>query len=299
MSTTSKSPLAVIRAANLVAKESLPAYSHVNSPRKFTQHQLFACLVLKAFLKLDYRGVSAMLNDCSDLCEAIDLEEVPHFSTLQKAAGRLLVVPRARRLLATTVRRHMGRKKRVKQAAIDSTGLESSPASPYFVRRRAATGSPWKTMVYHRFPKLAVLCKVDSHFVLGYRSGRGPLPDVVDFQPLLSDTLGRVRLTAVIADAGYDSEANHVFGREHCRVRTIIPARRGPSTKRPATGKYRRLMQRRFDRATYRSRCQVETVVSMIKRRQGSFLWSRTYRSQCRDLRLRVLTHNIMILRRR
>ena len=36
--------------------------------------------------------------------------------------------------------------------------------------------------------------------------------------------------------------------------------------------------------------------MSMIKRRQGNHVHGRTYQSQCRDLRLMVLTHNIMIL---
>jgi hypothetical protein len=297
MSVTSKSPRAVILAAYAVARESLPAYSHVFSPKKFTQHQLFACLALKGFLKTDYRGLTVHLRDCPSLTEAIHLSRVPHYTTLQKAAHRLLAAPTARRLLATTIRRHMNRKKRVRCVAMDSTGLESSPASPYFVRRRAATESSWKSMIYHRFPRLALLCTTDSHFVLGYRTNRGPRPDVVDFQPLLADALQRVRVTTVIADAGYDSEANHRFGREICQVRTIIPANRGPKTTKPARGRYRRLMQTRFDAVGYRSRCQAETVMSMIKRRQESFLRSRTYWSQCRDLRLKVLTHNIMILR--
>src|ERR1700730_1250278 len=207
MSTTSKSPRATILAAHAVASETLPKYSHACSPKKFTQPQLFACLVLKGFLKTDYRGLVAHLKDCPSLTEAIHLTEVPHYTTLQKAAQRLLAAPPARRLLATTVRRHMNRKKRVQRAAMDSTGLEASPASPYFVRRRAAAGSPWKSMIYHRFPKLALLCKTDSHFILGYRTGRGPPPDVVDFQPLMTDALQRVRLTSVVADAGYDAEA--------------------------------------------------------------------------------------------
>jgi hypothetical protein len=297
MSVTSKSPRAVILAAYAVARDSLPAYSHVFSPKKFTQHQLFACLVLKGFLKTDYRGLAVHLRDCPSLPEAIHLCRVPHYTTFQKAAHRLLAAPPARRLLATTIRRHMNRKKRVQRAAMDSTGLESSPASPYFVRRRAATGSPWKSMIYHRFPRLALLCTTASHFVLGYRTGRGPRPDVVDFQPLLADALQEVRIKAVMADSGYDSEANHCFGREICQVRTIIPANRGPKTNKPAQGRYRRLMQTRFDATAYKDRCQVETVVSMIKRRQESFLRSRAYWSQCRDLRLKVLTHNIMILK--
>jgi hypothetical protein len=55
-------------------------------------------------------------------------------------------------------------------------------------------------------------------------------------------------------------------------------------------------MKVRSDRAAYRRRSQVETVVSMIKRRQGAHVHARSYHSQCRELRLIVLTHNIMIL---
>ena len=45
-----------------------------------------------------------------------------------------------------------------------------------------------------------------------------------------------------------------------------------------------------------RSTLQVETVVSMIKRRLGSATSGRSYRSRRRDLMLMVLTHNILIL---
>ena len=34
----------------------------------------------------------------------------------------------------------------------------------------------------------------------------------------------------------------------------------------------------------------------MIKRRQGDHVRGRSYHSQCRDLRLLALTHNVMIL---
>jgi hypothetical protein len=47
----------VARAALEAAQRVLPFYTHPNSPKVFTQHQLFACLVLKNFLKTDYRGV--------------------------------------------------------------------------------------------------------------------------------------------------------------------------------------------------------------------------------------------------
>ncbi|MGD9127468.1 MAG: hypothetical protein PVH19_08825, partial [Planctomycetia bacterium] len=61
--------------------------------------------------------------------------------------------------------------------------------------------------------------------------------------------------------------------------------------------RYRRLMQTRFNREKYGQRWQVETVVSMIKRRLGSTTTGRSYHSRRRDLFLMTLTHNIMILR--
>ncbi len=296
MSITSKSPAAVLRVALDVAKQSFPAYSHRCSPKKFTQHQLFACLVLKNFLKTDYRGVTGQLQDCSSLQKTLGLKHVPHYTTLQKAARRLLRSAHAKKLLDATVRKQLGRRRRVPLAAIDSTGMECTAASGYFVRRRAKVSGPWKTMVYHRFPKLGVICDVTSHFILAFDTRRGPKPDVAEFKQLLDDALTRVRLTTILADAGYDSESNHCHARQDREVRTIIPAKMGRPTDKPASGPHRRLMQVRFNTKAYRQRAQVETVMSMIKRRQGSHVRAVTYHSQCRDLRLMVLTHNVMIL---
>jgi hypothetical protein len=58
MSETCKSPRTVLVTAWKVATAVLPLYSHRFSPKKSTQHQLFACLVLKPLLKTDYRGLA-------------------------------------------------------------------------------------------------------------------------------------------------------------------------------------------------------------------------------------------------
>lgn len=296
MSVTSKSPKDVLVVAWRVAQRSLKAYSHRLSPKKFTQHQLFAILVLKNFLQTDYRGVARQLKDCPALAAAIELEQIPHFTTLQKASRRLLQAAPAKKLLDETVRRQMGRRKRVPTAAIDSTGLECTSASGYFVRRRKKVGEAWKKVLYHRYPKLSVVCDIEHHFIFACETRRGPKPDVDEFKSHLEQTLSRIRVTTMLADAGYDSESNHVFARDEHDVRTVIPAKHGRPTTKPASGRYRRQMQVRFNRKAYRQRSQVETVMSMLKRRQGSFVRGRTYHSHTRDLRLMVLTHNVMIL---
>lgn len=85
-----KSPRAVAQEALRLAQETLPPYSSVRSRKDFTQHQLFAILSLKTFLKVDYRGVVAFLADFAELRDDLALKKVPHFSTLSYAEGRLL-----------------------------------------------------------------------------------------------------------------------------------------------------------------------------------------------------------------
>ncbi len=103
MTLTSKSPRMVLVTAFEIAKQSLPEYAHRYSPRKFTQHQLIACLVLQQFLQLDYRKLQAFLIDTPCLTSVIDLQEIPRFTTFQKAAARLLKSTAAHRLLDKTV----------------------------------------------------------------------------------------------------------------------------------------------------------------------------------------------------
>src|ERR1700722_9568185 len=100
---TSKSPRTVAMVALAAGKEAFSDYSHKFSPKKFTRPQLFACLVLKEFEKKDYRGITGLLEDCPDLCAAIELPSVPHFTTLQKASRRLLKTDRVRALVDQTV----------------------------------------------------------------------------------------------------------------------------------------------------------------------------------------------------
>lgn len=294
MSRTSKSPKAVLITAHRVAQQALPAYRHPCSPKKFTQHQLFACLALKAMLKLDYRGVCGLLTDAPELREAIGMRVTPHYTCLQKAAVRLLKETEVARLLDATV---AGGASSTPVAAVDATGLSTSHASEYFTRRRRETGSLGARTAYHAYPKLSVLCDVSSHEILALAVGSGPSPDVVDFPSLLDAAHGRRRFDRVLADAGYDSESNHRHARKARGVEALIPATRGRPTKggKPPTGFYRRRMAESFDHAAYGQRWQVETVMSMIKRRMGWSTWSRTEAGQSRDLCLLALTHNILL----
>ena len=74
---TSKSTLTVARMALQAARDALPDYARSKSPKKFTQPQLVACLIVKEFENKDYRGIWTMLAEWSDLRKALGLAKVP------------------------------------------------------------------------------------------------------------------------------------------------------------------------------------------------------------------------------
>src|SRR3954465_7906752 len=93
MRAMTKSPIALAREALAIGKTALPEYSHASSPKKFTQPQLFAILVLRMFFRMDYRGMTELLRDFADLRRVLELKRVPHYSTLCLAEQRLLKTP--------------------------------------------------------------------------------------------------------------------------------------------------------------------------------------------------------------
>src|SRR5215217_7508873 len=90
MRTMSKSALRVAHEALAVGRAALPAYGSRFSRHDYTQAQLFALLVLKQFLRTDYRGLVTLVGEWAELRRALRLAKVPHYSTLCYAERRLL-----------------------------------------------------------------------------------------------------------------------------------------------------------------------------------------------------------------
>lgn len=305
MSTTCKSPWTVTVLAYRMAQEALPAYASRFSPHTYTQHQLFALLVLKTVLNKDYRFVVETLKHWQDMREALDLKRVPHYTTLQKALHRLMCWPLVQKMLDHSIeqaRELKILKPTTRLAAGDSSGFETHHASSYFLRRRergqkGLKNPLYQTTTYQRFPKLSVVVDTDNHLILSFRTTRGPSPDHGDLEPLMLAAWKRQDIHTALFDAGCDSERAHCFLRHDLGIRSIIPAKIGRPTDQAPTGRYRAQMKAHFPKKTYGQRWQVETVFSMIKRVLGECLNATTLRGQYRTLALKVLTHNLMILR--
>lgn len=309
MSRTSKSPLKVAAAGYAAGRASLPRYAHKFSRRDFTCPQLFAILVLRKFFKTDYRGVIQYLAEWEELRRVLDLHaKVPHFTTPQKASARLLDDALIRKLLMQTLDRFHGLPAvddddvawcmRIDLAAGDATGFESNHCSRYFAKRRKQGKNKDDPVSYRRFPKLGVVVDCDNHLILSTKRGVGPRPDVDELEPLLRQMAGNVWFDKLLLDAGFDSEHNHVLLRDERGVESVIPAHVGRPTDKPPAGKWRRLMATNFDAEDYGQRWQSETVMFMIKARQGASLTARRDATRDHEMGLMAVTHNLMIVMR-
>jgi hypothetical protein len=78
-------------------------------------------------------------------------------------------------------------------------------------------------------------------------------------------------------------------------VRSVIATGIGRPSAKPAAGPYRRRMKRYRD-YRFGQRWQVEAAVSMIKRNLGAAVGARSFAAQCKEVMLKVLTHNIMLI---
>jgi len=308
-----------MRAAYELAKTSLPTYSDKFSRHDFTQPQLFACLVLREHQKKSYRGVEALLEDSPLWRDDIGLRRTPDHNTLCRAF-KGLVKPRVISSMLDQTALWANERKliqgRVKPVALDSSMFESRHVSRHFEKRQQQSerdrrkkrekiaekraSNLRRSRVVRRLPKLSLAVASSCHLILAARATTGGGADQPFFEPLLRDALRRAKVKIAVADAGYDSEANHRIARQDMGVRSIIPPNTGRPSSKPPPARHRRNMYYRFkrkaDKVFYGQRWQSETVNSMIKRNLGSALRARTGRRRSMELLLRVVTHNVMLL---
>lgn len=178
-------------------------------------------------------------------------------------------------------------------AAIDSTGLESRHTSRYYVYRKG-----YRRFVRYQWPKITAVCDTCTHLFAACIVTRGPSNDSPQFAPAVIQASQFVQFAQLLADAAYDGEHNHELCREGLGMTgTMIPLNKRRSRKWPKS-RYRRQMKTQFDKELYNQRWQIESAFSRNKRLLGSALRSRTEHSRERECFLRILTHNLMILRR-
>lgn len=189
--------------------------------------------------------------------------------------------------------------------------FESHHVSRYYEKRRqqsprrgrgrwAPAVNRARRRIAKHLPKVALAVHAASHLILAASASTGMGSDSRHFVPLMLDAAKRMSLEFVLADAGFDSEDNHRLARQELGIRSLIPATIGRQSAVRPKGYYRRLMRRRLrggcDKTRYGQRWQAETVNSMVKRNLGSACRARTAIGRKKDMLLRAVTHNIMII---
>jgi hypothetical protein len=309
----------VMRAAWHLGSRTLKSHFNKFSRHDFTLPQLFACLALRELLGLSYRRLESFLRDAPDWMADLGMRHAPDHNTLCRAGRRLLKAQRVKRLLDEQIHWAVGARMlglSAKPLAMDSSMYESHHVSRHYEHRKARSERKRKSPAKSRrkqtvksLPKLAVAVDCRSHLVLSLWTGTGLGSDSPHFEPLLSGAWRRApnRRFTVVADGGYDAQHNHDLARHGLGLRSIIPATIGrtPASDDRIRTRCRRRMRRLLATRQSRRRCgytqrwQSETVNSMMKRNLGSALRGKSCPSRERDLRLKVLTHNLMILRRK
>jgi hypothetical protein len=129
----------------------------------------------------------------------------------------------------------------------------------------------------------------------------GPCGDFSDLVPLAASAHTVLPFDQLVADASYDSEANHRFCRERLGVDSLIPAKKRRSAIVLATTPFRREMLRRLAkggadaaaRRAYAQRWKADTVMSVVKRKWGGALSARLEATQRAQALLRGLVYNL------
>jgi hypothetical protein len=289
MSGKAQSVQTIERVAALAMKlgfRHLADYGANTSRHDFTQRQLMACLILRAYTKTTYRGVLELLAVSPSLRQELGLgDKLPHYSTLAKFSAGSQVLEIADAMICTIGKAAFRQTTEPTAAAMDATGLETTTASAHFQCQRGGQRRKWV--------KISTIILCGSLLPMSLVMDWGPTNDKCQAQDLISKAQRVAMPDTVYADAGYDAEWIHVQCREAWGAESVIkPAVHRADGKR--NGIWRSGMSKNYlQKMEYGKRWAVETFFSGLKRTMGSMLTSRKPNQLLKEAAFRVLAYTL------
>ena len=287
MSSKEPRPLTIERVAALAMQlggRHLADYGANTSRHDFTQRQLMACLILRAYTKTTYRGVLEFLAVSPSVRRELGLtDKLPHYTTLQKFSTRSKVLEIADAMIQT-IGRAAGEEAFGKgAAAMDATGLETTTASAHFQCRRGGQRRKWV--------KISTIVLCGSLLPLGLVLDWGPNNDKCQAKALIAKASESTLPAKLYADAGYDAEWIH----DQCRLEWGVESVIKPAVHRAdgqRNGHWRSGMTEKYlQHKGYGQRWAVESFFSGLKRTMGSMLTSRKPDQLLAEAAFRVLAY--------
>ena len=247
-----------------VVKKRIPEYSSKFSRKDYTQWQLLTLLCVMKRYRLKYRELWEILHL---MPEFLDLDKVPHWTTLNKFFLRLKNCMLAILVELSAVNKRI-------EASIDASGYDRHYASKHYVRRCKMTFGDLKVT------KIIDVHKLSVHRIHCTTTRRH---DSQILLPLVNKTAAK--LLSLHGDAGYDAK----FIRDSLRsqgTRPVIKHRIFWNIDKAHNARMK----------DYGKRSMSETVNSMIKRKYGDHVSSKAWNNQFKEMNLKCLVHNIDLM---
>ena len=258
----------LVSARKLINK--IPKFSSKFSNKIYDNHQKMIILIFRQKMRMTYRSIVKFFKFSGLARALLNLKNVPDHSTLVKFHRRI----------KTTMLDALLCKKKVNTSAIDASGFETNRMSYHY----ANVWNRQDKRKYRRYLKISIAVCTDSQYVLSQKIRLGPRNDHVDFESVMKN----INCKYVVADKGYDSKSNRYFVLRNMNAYPHIPYRKISGRNYERAG-----VPLKFDKKIYHQRSKVETVFSVIKRKYGSSVLSKSFETQKRELLIRLIAYNI------
>jgi transposase len=266
----------------ILKRSGIPRYTNKYSRKDFTTHQHLSLCVLKEYDKCPWRRLISNLQDSETICNVLELEKIPHYTTPEKF---LLRVPtRWFNYILHIITNYV---LSMLYVAVDGTGFKPNNASSHYEMRIGRKGER------KDYLKPIIGYDTETQLVLKVKVVRGNRNECPQMKSVLAH-LGGVK--RVCADKGYDSERNQELVRE-LGAESFIDVRGVPRR-----GRYRKKTHRLkvenpdIWKSNYHQRNIAETGNSVIKRMFGEYVPGKGIMAQKKYLMTKFLAYDFYVL---
>jgi hypothetical protein len=242
-------------------------------PKKYTQHQFVALLILYAKSGMSLRRFIQSLYE-SKWPEWLKLKEIPCKSSIHNHFTRIGLT------LVRVLNKVIIKGQKALRLAIDSTGVDANHASKHYEKRIGRDYKPYL--------KLSILGQVQEPYLIeDFEASLSRIADVKQAKPLVG-RLSKNRI--VFADKAYDCEWLMEIAKQ--RGSEVYCPIKKSSRNRPK-GYLRRKIFDKFNKGFYnKGRNPIELMMFLLKYK-GLVIRSKKVKNQVKEMAWKILAYNI------